>query len=65
MISRFKVSKDNPDQADSAYEEVLLEIPHPFGITKGARLHLALMVIFIVRLEMVAMAMIPTTMGKI
>ena len=38
VISRFKVSKDNPDQADSAYEEVLIEIPHPFWNHKGGTL---------------------------
>lgn len=38
VISRFKVSKDNPDQADSAYEEVLLQIPHPFWNHKGGTL---------------------------
>lgn len=38
LISRFKVSKDNPDQADSAYEEVLLQIPHPFWNHKGGTL---------------------------
>ena len=38
VISRFKVSKDNPDQADPAYEEVLLEIQHPFWNHKGGTL---------------------------
>jgi quinoprotein glucose dehydrogenase len=38
VISRFRVSKDNPDQADSAYEEVLLEIQHPFWNHKGGTL---------------------------
>jgi glucose/arabinose dehydrogenase len=38
VISRFKVSKDNPDQADAAYEEVLIEIPHPFWNHKGGTL---------------------------
>ena len=38
VISRFRVSKDNPDQADPAYEEVLIEIPHPFWNHKGGTL---------------------------
>ena len=38
VISRFKVSKDNPDQADPAYEEVLLQIQHPFWNHKGGTL---------------------------
>jgi glucose/arabinose dehydrogenase len=38
VISRFRVSKDNPDQADPAYEEVLLEIQHPFWNHKGGTL---------------------------
>ncbi len=30
VISRFRVRKDNPNQADPASEEVLLTIEHPF-----------------------------------
>lgn len=29
-VSRFRVSKDHPDQADPASEEVLLKVDHPF-----------------------------------
>ncbi|QDV26300.1 family 16 glycoside hydrolase [Aureliella helgolandensis] len=35
VISRFRVSKDNPNQADPASEEVLLEVPQPFKNHNG------------------------------
>jgi glucose/arabinose dehydrogenase len=35
QISRFQVSKDDPDKADPASEEVLLRIKHPFWNHKG------------------------------
>jgi len=38
VISRFRVSKDNPDQADPKSEEELLRIPQPFWNHKGGTL---------------------------
>ena len=34
-VSRFRVSKDNPDVADAATEEVILRIPQPFWNHNG------------------------------
>jgi len=38
VVSRFQVSKDNPDQADPKSEEELLTIPQPFWNHKGGTL---------------------------
>jgi CubicO group peptidase (beta-lactamase class C family)/glucose/arabinose dehydrogenase len=38
MVSRFRVSKDNPDQADPNSEEEILRIEHPFWNHKGGTL---------------------------
>lgn len=38
VISRFKVSKNDPNKADAASEEVLLETTHPFWNHKGGTL---------------------------
>jgi glucose/arabinose dehydrogenase len=38
LISRFRVRKDNPNQADPASEEVLLKIEHPFFNHDGGTL---------------------------
>ncbi len=38
MVSRFRVSKDDPDKADPASEERLLRIPQPFWNHKGGTL---------------------------
>jgi CubicO group peptidase (beta-lactamase class C family) len=35
VVSRFKVSKDDPNKADPASEERLLEVEHPFWNHKG------------------------------
>lgn len=35
VISRFKVSADDPDRLDPASEKVILEVPQPFGNHKG------------------------------
>ncbi len=35
IVSRFRVSADNPDKADANYEEVLLEIPEPYWNHNG------------------------------
>jgi glucose/arabinose dehydrogenase len=38
VISRFRVSKDNPNRADPPYEEELLRIPQPFWNHNGGTL---------------------------
>ena len=38
LVSRFRVRKDNPNQADPASEEVLLKIEHPFSNHDGGTL---------------------------
>ena len=35
VVSRFKVSKENPNQADPASEEVLMSVNHPYWNHKG------------------------------
>jgi len=35
VVSRFKVSKDDPNKADPASEEELLRVPHPYWNHKG------------------------------
>jgi glucose/arabinose dehydrogenase len=35
VVSRFRVSKDNPNQADAAFEEELLRVEHPYWNHKG------------------------------
>ena len=38
VVSRFRVSKDNPNKADSTYEEELIRIPQPFWNHNGGTL---------------------------
>lgn len=38
VISRFKVSKEDPNKADPAFEDVLLQVEHPFWNHKGGTL---------------------------
>jgi glucose/arabinose dehydrogenase len=35
VVSRFRVSKDNPNRADPSFEEELLRVPQPFWNHKG------------------------------
>ncbi len=35
VVSRFRVSSNNPDQADTSSEEELLRVPHPYWNHKG------------------------------
>lgn len=39
VVSRFRVSKENPDLADRATEEKLLEFPKPYGNHNGGSLN--------------------------
>ncbi|MBC8288948.1 MAG: PQQ-dependent sugar dehydrogenase, partial [Planctomycetes bacterium] len=38
VISRFRVSKDNPNQADAKFEEEVLRIPQPYWNHNGGRI---------------------------